>query len=59
MPPGSSGCIDIGGQFLTLVSLIQNYRGTVAVSVRYSAAVPTVSAVDRQIGDIIYPDTGH
>jgi hypothetical protein len=56
--PGSSGCIDVGnGGIDALVKALPGYGGTITVTVRYTAAVPSVGAAERALGRFTYPST--
>ncbi len=56
--PGSSGCIDIGDKFIDLSNLMLGFKGDVNVRVSYAHVAPTVNTATRDLGKIIYPDTG-
>ncbi len=54
--PGSSGCIDIGnGGIQQLVQALPGYRGKIVIAVKYTAAAPSVGAVERALGRFTYP----
>jgi uncharacterized protein DUF4157 len=51
---GSSGCIDIGGHFDTLVDFLAGYRKPVTVTVEYTKPAPTVGFFTGTSGAIAY-----
>jgi hypothetical protein len=54
--PGSSGCIDIGDAGIaSVISLLDGYVGKIVVTVKYTAAAPTVGAAQRAAGRFMYP----
>ncbi|MUL63003.1 hypothetical protein BOO86_00890 [Mycobacterium sp. CBMA 234] len=54
--PGSSGCIDIGNSAITeVVNKLMGYTTPVPVTVKYTAAPPSVGILDRAAGRFMYP----
>lgn len=51
---GSSGCIDVGGNFDTLVDFLAGYRKPVTVTVEYTTPAPTVGFITGTSGAIAY-----
>lgn len=51
---GSSGCIDIGGDFSVLAGFLTGYRGPVTVSVAYTKPPPSVGVGTGLSGAIAY-----
>jgi hypothetical protein len=51
---GSSGCIDIGGNFDRLADFLQRFRSNIVVSVEYTAQPPSVGYFTGLSGAIAY-----
>jgi len=55
---GSSGCIDIGGNFDTLADFLAGYRKTVTVTVEYTKPAPSVGFFTGLSGAVAYTRFG-
>jgi len=54
--PGSSGCIDVGNDGVDqLVKALTGYTGRIVITVKYTAAPPSVGALGRALGRFTYP----